>query len=250
MSPRNSGKCLGLIGGLGVGAAVHYYVNLVKAHHARERSLDMVMVHAEPPRVMEFIKAGDRQGLAKYLVRFILRMNDAGADFAVVPAVTPHYCMHELMAISPLPVLDIFSPLNREIAARTLKRVAVFGTRYVIESDLYGEVPGVEFVRPRAEEGEQIHTMYTKLALSGEGSEEERRQLTAMAHTLIERDKVDAILLAGTDLSLIFHAGNIDFPYLDCAELHIQAILGEMLGKESGHSTQVSEIARPGHPSS
>ncbi len=124
LAAMNSTRCLGLIGGLGVGAAVHYYVKLAKAHHAEERTLDMVMVHAEPPRVMEFIKAGNRQGLAKYLVRFILRMSDAGADFAVVPAVTPHYCIHELMAISPLPVLDIFTPLNRAIAARGFKRVA------------------------------------------------------------------------------------------------------------------------------
>ena len=55
----------------------------------RSRQLDMVMVHAEPPRVMEFIRAGDHMGLAKYLAGFILRMKDTGAEFAVVPAVTP-----------------------------------------------------------------------------------------------------------------------------------------------------------------
>ena len=226
----NSNRGLGLVGGLGVGAAVHYYVNIAKAHHAQDRTLDMVMVHAEPPRVMEFVKAGDREGLARYLVRFILRMSDAGADFAVVPAVTPHYCIHQLMANSPIPVLDIFTPLNREIAVRAIKRVAVLGTRYVIESDLYGEVPGVDFVRPRADEIEQIHAIYTKLALSGEGTREDHKQMTAIAHTLIERDKADAIVLAGTDLALVFKPENIDFPYLDCAELHIKAILDEMIG--------------------
>ena len=228
----NSNRCLGLVGGLGVGAAVHYYVNLAKAHHARDRTLDMVMVHAEPPRVMEFVEAGDREGLAKYLNGYIQRMKAAGADFAVVPAVTPHYCIHELIAISPIPVLDIFTPLNGEIAARAIKRVAVLGTRFVIESDLYGEVPGVEFVRPQPDEIEQIHTIYTKLALSGEGSHEQHGQLTAIAHRLIERDKADAIILAGTDLSLIFSAENIDFPYLDCAELHLRAIVREMVGED------------------
>jgi len=227
-----SSRCLGLIGGLGVGAAVHYYVNLAKAHHAQNRTPDMVMVHAEPPRVMEFVKAGDREGLARYLNGFIQRMKVAGADFAVVPAVTPHYCLHELMAVSPIPVLDIFTPLNREMAARAIGRVAVLGTRVAIESDLYGEVPGVQFTRPQAEEIEQIHTISTKLALGGEGSQQDHAQLTAIAHTLIERDKVDAIMLAGTDLALIFHPGNIDFPHLDCAELHIRAILREMIGED------------------
>jgi aspartate racemase len=225
-----SGKCLGLIGGLGVGAAIYYYENLAKMHHAQERTPDLVMTHAEPLRVMEFIKAGDHEGMARYLNGFVQRMQAAGADFAVVPAVTPHYCLHELVKMSPIPVLDIFGPLNREIAARKIKRLAVLGTRYVIESDLYGEVPGVEFVRSHADEVEQIHAIYTRLALSGEGSEDDRRHLTAMAYTFVERDKADAILLAGTDLSIIFNAGNISFPYLDCAELHVRAIAREMMG--------------------
>ena len=226
----DTGRCLGLIGGLGVGAAVHYYTNLARAHQMRTRELDMVMVHAEPPRVMEFIRASDRIGLAKYLADFILRMKNAGAEFAVVPAVTPHYCVHELIAISPLPVLTIFDPLREELARRPLKRVAVIGTRFVVESDMFGEVPGVEFIRPQPDEVERIHEIYTKLALTGEGSEEQRAELAALAHKLLERDQVEAILLAGTDLSLIFNAGNIDFPYLDCATLHIQAIVREMLG--------------------
>ncbi len=225
----SASRCLGLVGGLGVGAAVHYYVNLANAHHAQGRSMDMVMVHAEPPRVMEFIRAGDREGLAKYLADFIHRMKAAGADFAVVPAVTPHYCIHELAAISPLPVLDIFTPLNRELASRGLKRVAVFGTRFVIDSDLYGEIPGVEFVRPQSDEVERIHDIYTKLALSGEASPEQHAELTVLAHKLLERDKAEAILFAGTDLALLFNESNTDFPQVDCAALHIRAIVREMM---------------------
>ncbi len=225
-------RCVGLVGGLGVGAAVHYYQALAKAHDARGRTMDLVMVHAEPPRVMEFVRANNPNGLARYLAEFIERMKGAGADFAVVPAVTPHYCIHELIAISPLPLLDIFAPLNRELAARVLKRVAVFGTRFVIESDMYGEVPRVEFVRPHAEEIEQIHKLYTKLALSGEGSPEQHRELTAIAQRLVEREKLDAIILAGTDLSLLFGEENTNFPYVDCGELHIKAILGELFGDE------------------
>lgn len=229
-----AGRCLGLVGGLGVGAAVHYYVNLAKAHHAQGCALEMVMVHAEPPCVMEFLRAGDRDGMARYLAHFILRMKDAGAEFAVVPAVTPHYCIRQLIATSPLPLINIFEPLNQELAARGLKRVAVFGTRFVIESDLYGEVPGVEFVRPQPNEIDRIHEIYTKLALSGEASPGQHAELTAIAHELIERDKADAVLLAGTDLALLFHDANTDFPHVDVAGVHIRAIAREMLGEDAG----------------
>ena len=221
-------RCVGLIGGLGVGAAVHYYTNLAKAHAARGRSMDLVMTHAEPPRVTEFIRADDRQGLAQYLNSYIQRMQAAGADLAVVPAVTPHFCLHELIAISPLPVLSIFDPLNRELAARGLKRIAVLGTRFVIESDLYGKVRSVEVVRPKPGEIEEIHNIYTKLALTSEASPGQYETLTAIAKTLVSRDNVDAIILAGTDLTLLFNETNTDFPYLDCADLHIKAIVGEL----------------------
>jgi aspartate/glutamate racemase len=43
---------------------------------------------------------------------------------------------------------------------------------------------------------------------------------------------VDAIMLAGTDLALIFNETNTDFPHIDCARVHIQAIL-RVLGE--GH---------------
>lgn len=228
----NPEKCLGLVGGLGVGAAVHYYVNLAKAHHAQGRAMHLVMAHAEPR--WDMLRAGDREGLARYLAGFILRMKDAGAEFAVVPAVTPHYCIHELVAMSPLPLLDIFAPLNRELQARALKRVAVFGTQFVIESDLYGEVPGVEFIRPQKEEIERIHEIYARLVAAGAGSHEHQAELTAIAHKLIERDRVEAILLAGTDFAVLFNETNTDFPHVDVAAAHIRAIAREMLGDDAG----------------
>ena len=45
--------------------------------------------------------------------------------------------------------------------------------------------------------------------------------MTRIAHEL----PVDAIVLAGTDLSLIFDEANTDFPHVDCARVHIQAIM-------------------------
>jgi aspartate/glutamate racemase len=53
--------------------------------------------------------------------------------------------------------------------------------------------------------------------------------LTALANTLLRRDAVEAIVFAGTDLSLLFTDANTEFPYLDCAALHLQAILKLLL---------------------
>ncbi|MGB6743869.1 MAG: aspartate/glutamate racemase family protein [Terracidiphilus sp.] len=222
-------RCIGLIGGLGVGAAVHYYKRLAEAHDSAHLPLDLVMVHAQASRIFEYAGADDREGMARYLASFIDRLKAAGAELAVIPAVTPHFCIRELLALSPLPVLNLFDPLAKELAARSLKRVGVFGTRFVVESALFGMANGVEVVSPQPDEVEYIHRTYVEIVQKGEGTEEQSRGLTNLALTLCNRDKLDAIILAGTDLALLFSEKNIEFPYVDCAALHIEAIMQNAL---------------------
>ena len=221
----NKGRCLGLVGGLGVGATIHYYRTLARACEERGRNLEIVIAHAETSRVFEYVQAGDRDGLAEYLIGFIRRLKAAGAEVAAIPAITPHYCVRELIAASPLPLFNIFDALVDELTSRDVRRVAVFGTRYVMESSLYGLAGDVEIVRTTSDETDYIHKTYLELLQKASGTEEQYRNLTAIAHTLLQRDGVEAIILAGTDLSVIFNEANITFPYIDCAVTHIKRIL-------------------------
>src|ERR1700693_1389357 len=181
----NKSRCLGLVGGLGVGATIHYYEKLAKAHEAQGRTLDLVIVHAETSRVFEHVQEDDRNGLAEYLTGHIRRLEAAGAEVAAIPAVTPHFCVRELIATSSLPVFNIFEPLIQELVARAARRVAVFGTRFVMESALFGEVNEVDFIKSRPHEVDYIHDTYVELARTGKGSEGQHRKLTAFAPTFL-----------------------------------------------------------------
>jgi aspartate racemase len=229
----NKGRCLGLLGGLGVGATIHYYQKLARAHDERGRTLDIVITHSETSRVFAYVEAGDRDGLAEYLLGFLRRLKAAGAEFAAIPAITPHYCVGELIAASPLPLFNIFDPLVEELALRDIRRVAVFGTRYVMESSLFGLAGDIDIVRPTGDEMEYIHSTYLELLQKGAGTEEQHRNLTAIANTLRRRDGADAILLAGTDLAVLFNETNTEFPHVDWAALHLKQILNGMLGETS-----------------
>lgn len=230
MSDETPARCIGLIGGLGVGAAVHYYQELAKAHAASGRVLNLVMAHADVNRTMGAAQAGDKAGLAEYLAGLIGRLASAGAEFAVLPAVTPHICIAELLALSPLPLVSMVDEVNREIGTRGWRRVALFGTRFTVESGAFGLLRGVEVVAPQAAEIDFIHATYLQLVNAGTGSEQQRENLSRLAHGLMERDGVDAIILAGTDLAVVFNESNTDFPHVDCARLHLRAITQRALG--------------------
>src|SRR5271169_1538644 len=181
----SASRCLGLVGGLGVGATIHYYEKLAKALEANGRAPYIVITHAETSRVFEYVQANDRNGLAEYLNGYIHRLRAAGAEVIAIPAVTPHFCVGELMATCPLPVINIFEPLIRELTARNAKRVAVLGTRFVTESALFGELGEIEVIHWTPDEVSYIHDTYVELARIGKGSAEQHRALTALAHTII-----------------------------------------------------------------
>jgi len=229
MSDAVLGRCIGLIGGLGVGATVHYYQELAKAHAARERVLNLAMVHADMNRGLAMVQAGDRAGLADYLAGLIAKLANAGAEFAVIPAVTPHICIAELLKVSPLPLVNLVEELQREIEARSLRRVALFGTRFTMESGLFGMLQRVQVVTPAAAEIDFVHQTYMQLVNANAGSLEQRETLTRLAHLLMEREGIEAVILAGTDLALLFNEGNTDFPHVDCARLQLDAIVRRAL---------------------
>ena len=218
-------RCLGLIGGLGLGATVHYYERLSKGCEQRGLTLDIVITNAYTPTVFEYVEAKDRVGLAAYLNSYIQSMKAAGAEIAAVPAVTPHYCLAELVASSPLPIVSIFDPLRDELARRAIRRIAIFGTRFVIESDFFAALPGLEIVRPEPDGMDVIHKTYVALAAAGKGSRGQYETLTATAKKFVQRDRVESIVLAGTDLTLLFDESTAEFPCVDCAGVHIAEIL-------------------------
>jgi len=232
MNSSTVDRCLGLVGGVGVGAAVHYYQQLAQAYEKRESPLRLLMAHADMRRGVRYVEAGDRAGLAEYLCSLIEQMRAGGAEIAAVPAVTPHICRHELKAISPLPLVDILEAVAAEVRSAGYRRVALFGTRFTIQGSFFGALDGVEVVMPRPEEVDAIHAAYFGMASSGAGTREQYETLTQIAHTLCKRDKVESVLLAGTDLALIFNEHTTTFPYVDCGAVHIRAILSElMLGR-------------------
>jgi aspartate racemase len=216
---------IGLLGGLGVGAAIHYYRELAAAHDDVRRPMQLVMAHASISHATQYAAQGDRKGLAAYLAGFLDRLKAAGATIGVLPAVTPHLCIDELQAIAPIPVIDLTRIVSDHLQQRKLSRVALFGTRYVVESNMYGRLQGVEVVRPSESELAFVHAAYTHLAHSGEASAEHRDRFISLAETLQRRDGVEAVVLAGTDFALMFDATNTPFPHVDCTRAHIDVIM-------------------------
>lgn len=222
------GRCLGLIGGLGPGATVHYYRELVGAHEKRARVPHIMIAHADVHRVYAAVTAKDFDGLARYLAGLVTQMAAGGAEVTAIVAATPHICADQLVALSPLPLVNMLTEVARAVRTRGLKRVALLGTRFTIETRMFGCLGDIEVTMPQADEIERIHGIYSDFVAGG-GSGAQADELRKLAQTFVARDGAQAVLIAGTDLSAVFTESNAGFAMLDCAGVHIDAIVRRLL---------------------
>ena len=221
------GRILGLIGGLGPGATVHYYRGLIAAHAAQGRVARMLVAHADVDRARPLAEANALDELARYLNGFIDQTAAGGAEMAAIVAITPHICVAQLTPLLRIPLIDMVSVVGDAIRARGLKRVALFGTRSTVASRMFGRLD-IEVVMPQPDEIDFIHNAYLDVVYD-RSTPAGIDRLRELAHTLIRRDGAEAVLLAGTDLSMVLSEENAGFPTLDCAGVHIAEITRRLL---------------------
>jgi aspartate racemase len=218
-------RTFGLVAGLGVGAGMFYYKSLVDAHLARGLTPRLLLVHADVRRVISLAAAREADQLAEYLAGLLQQLARGGAEIASIPAFTPQICAAELDAITPLPLISLLDAIAAEADRRRFRRVALFGARVTMETQMFGKLRGAEVIMPMPGEIDTIADIYGRVVQEASASQEDFNTLRTLAHTLIKREQLDGIVLAGTDLAFVFNPANADFPHLDGARVHLEAIM-------------------------
>jgi aspartate racemase len=226
---RSAAHTFGLVAGLGVGAAVFYYRSLVAAHLERGLSPRLLMVHADVRQTMRLAQERRVDELASCLAGLLTQLAAGGCTIATIPAFSPQVCARELAAKAPLPLIGLLETAVAEVKRRGFRRIAVFGARVTMETKLFGALSEqVEVIVPPGPDLGLISESYKNIVEKESATPEEVASLRAQAHRLIEKERLDGILLAGTDWSFVFNAANADFPHVDGARTHIQAIMREL----------------------
>ena len=219
---------IGLIGGIGPAATDFYYRRLISQYASHGTPLDLTIVHADAPTLLRHLATNDTAGQVAIYQRVTQRLVAAGADCVVVTSIAGHFCIAEFEAVSPLPVINLIAAVNQAITKRGLSRIGILGTRTVMESRLYGSLPHVELIPPTGSELDDVHEAYVTMAAAGVVTDAQRAVFDRAARRL-EQAHVEAIMLGGTDLALVYREADAPFPLVDCAGIHVEAIVREAL---------------------
>jgi aspartate racemase len=215
---------IGLIGGIGPAATDFYYRRLISTFANKKAPLELTIVHADTPTLLGNLASNDAANQVAIYMKLTKRLAAAGAECVAITSVAGHFCIDAFKASSVLPVVDMISEVNRAIEQRAFERIGILGTRTVMETRLYGGVSRVEVVPPSGQDLEDVHRAYVAMAASGVVTEAQRAVFAAVSKQLLKQSGVEAIMLGGTDLALVFNERDAEFPLIDCAGIHADAI--------------------------
>jgi aspartate racemase len=221
---------IGLIGGIGPAATDYYYRGLIEGHAAAGRRLDLTMAHADVRELVANLAQDRRAAQAAAFLRLVKRLQAAGAQAVAVTSMGGHFCSRELEAQSPLPLVNVLGALDAVIAARRLTTVGLIGNRMVMDTRAYGRITAAQVLLPDEPEREAVHRAYREMAVPGRVTPAQREVFFAAGRALTARGS-EAIVLAGTDLFLAFDGADCGFATIDCARVHVEAILARAFGE-------------------
>lgn len=229
-------KTLGIIGGTGPESTIDYYRSLIAIYRERvpDGSYPRIIINSvDNQKLLTLVGANDLAALTEYLLKELLTLESAGADFALLAANTPHIVFDELERESPIPLLSIVEATCEAAQGAGLRRLGLFGTRFTMQGDFYPRVfekAGLSLVRPEAADQDYIHHKYMTELIPGVFLPETRAGLLAIVDRMKQAYAIDSIILGGTELALILRdPAHNGIPFLNTTKIHVKAAVARML---------------------
>lgn len=220
---------IGIVGCSAEGAALCYRTLCVEGSQ-------FLGPHAHPevtmntPSLADYVarlERGDLMGVGELMLASAQKLAHIGADFLICPDNTIHQALSYVEPRSPRPWLHIADVVADEAVQRGFQRLAILGTKWLIESDVYPNkltARGLEFVRPDPVERKEIQRIIMNELVYGSFNP----QAVADFQRIIERLKkagCDSAILACTEIPLIIDDANSPLPTLDSTRLLARAAL-------------------------
>ena len=228
-------KTIGLIGGMSWESSAHYYEVLNEAVKARLGGLHSAkcILSSVDFADIEPLQRADRWDEAGTLLnRAALGLERAGAELLVLCANTMHKVADRMMEGVRIPLVHVVDATAARIRAAEIRRVALLGTRYVMEEEFYlrrlAELHGLEVMVPGAADRAEIDRVIFEELVVGRIELRSKARYVAIMEGLVASG-AEGIIAGCTEIGLLVTQDDVSVPLFDTAEIHALAAVEQSL---------------------
>lgn len=218
-------KRIGILGGMSYESTIKYYKLILQKHYEKFSDYnypEIIIFSLNFQQVIDYELSDDKIAYIEYLISAIKSLENAGANFVIMAANSPHAVYEELEGFAKVPILSIVKTTIKKALAENMKTLLLLGTKFTMQSTFYQEYSrrlGINVITPSLQEqGEIDKIIFSELVIGINKLESKKKILE-----IIDSYNIDGVILGCTELPLILSQKDTKIKLLDTLELHVEA---------------------------
>jgi amino-acid racemase len=221
-------KTIGLVGGMSWESSAHYYrlVNeAVKARLGGLHSARCILASVDFGEIEPLQRAGRWDDAGAILNRAALGLERAGAELLLICANTMHRVAEQAMRGVGIPLVHVVDVTAERVRAAGIRRVALLGTRYVMEEDFYRRRlvdHGLEVLVPGPDDRREVNRVIFEELVLGRVDPRSKARYVAIMDALVD-EGAQGVIAGCTEITMLVRQPDVRVPLFDTTELHALA---------------------------
>ncbi len=227
---------IGIIGGIGPESTVEYYRLLIKLFRTKldtNQYPEILLYSIDMTEMLGYVFDNQLYELVKFLKSKIKILEKSNVDYVALASNTPHLVFEKLQESVNVKMISIVEETCKAISKSGIKKVGLLGTKSTMSKGFYqkvGENNGIEIVIPNDENQNFVHEKYMGELVFNHINPKTKERLIQIVNDLVIEEKIEGIVLGGTELPLILEQKDFDkLTVFNTTEIHVNAILDKMI---------------------
>lgn len=228
-------KVIGILGGMGPEATLNCFDKIIQNTPAGKDQDHLRVIIDSNPKIPDRTAAifGKGPSPLPLLIQGCRNLQQAGADFIIMPCISAHYFQEELRRQITLPFVSIFDVVAESISRdhSQIKAVGLLGTTGTIQGGLFQKrlkQEGIETVICNDEvQGQVMAAIYDIKNARAERSREAITAALADAAQILVNMGAQGIIAGCTEIPLVLSAADVTVPYFDSLSILARAAIRE-----------------------
>jgi aspartate racemase len=226
-------KVIGILGGMGPEATLDCYSKIISSTPAKTDQEHLRVIIDSNPKVPDRTAAiiAEGESPVPILVAGCRSLQQAGADFIIIPCVSAHFFLDEILPEIALPILSVFDVVTETIISDhpQIKTVGLMGTTGTISGGLFQKCLAAEgiktIVADNIYQSKVMEAIYDiKNSQPARSKTQIVSDLTAAADDLISKG-ARGIIAGCTEIPLALKQEHLSVPYFDALTILARAAI-------------------------
>jgi aspartate racemase len=222
---------IGILGGMSYESTIKYYKLIFQKYYEKYCDYnypEVIIFSLNFQKVIDYELGDDRAVYIEYLMSGITSMENAGADFAIMAANSPHAVFEELKKLARVPIISIVKATIEKAIKENMETLLLLGIKFTMQSTFYQDYSkrlGIKVITPTLQEQDEIDKIIFSELVIGLNKQESKNRLL----DIINSYETDGVILGCTELPLILDQNDTKVKLLDTIELHVDAVFNYYL---------------------